>query len=122
MRTLLTLLMTPLRLMAGLMRWATRMLGFILLVAAFATLVVDGSRSIANDRFTLTPAGQTWYDVDRESIGLAQAVVQRYTLPYLWDPVIQTILTWPTVAVLGIPGLALWAVSLRRGRRRYRLF
>lgn len=117
MRLLLSWLLWPFRLIARLSGWIARTVGLLLVVCAFASLVVDGSRSIANETLVLTPAGKTWYDVDRDSIGLAQAVVQRYTFPFIWDPVVQTALTWPTAAVLGVPGLILLVVGRRRRRR-----
>ena len=65
---------------------------------------------------TLTAFGQTWYDLDRASLNGAQAVVQRFVHPYVWDPIIQTALTWPTFAVA--LGFSLLFVVIGRPRRR----
>ena len=39
------------------------------------------------------------------SLNLVQAVVQRYLLPALWDPVLVTLLLLPAWIVVGVPGL-----------------
>ena len=51
--------------------------------------------------------GELWYALDVGSLNLVQAVVQRYVHPWLWDPVIQTALTWPAWSLFGAPGIAL---------------
>jgi cytochrome c-type biogenesis protein CcmH/NrfF len=45
-------------------------------------------------------------------------VVQRYIHPFLWDPIIVTILLWWAFAVLMVLGLLILAVSGRRRRVR----
>ena len=64
----------------------------------------------------MRPMGELWFSLSPSTLNLAQAVVQRYIDPALWDDRILPILNWPTVAVLGIPGLLL-IVLLRRRRR-----
>lgn len=93
-----------------------RLIGYLLALAGLGFLIVDGARTIAAGALTLTAFGQTWYDLDRASLNGAQAVVQRYVAPWLWDPVIATVLTWPTFAVA--LGLSLVFVILGRPRRR----
>jgi len=60
---------------------------------------------------SLRPLGQLWYSLDSASLNLVQAVIERYLLPALWDPLLLTFLTWaaaPVFAVLGL--LCLWLV------------
>jgi hypothetical protein len=47
-----------------------------------------------------------------------QAVVQRYIHPFLWDPIIVTILFCWAFAVLMVVGLLILALPSRRGRAR----
>lgn len=94
-----------------------RATGLILLVASFVALIADGVRSVAAERLVVTPLGATWYALDPSSLGLAQAVVQRYVAAFVWDPVIQTVLLWPTFAVGGVFALILMALGRRRPRR-----
>lgn len=96
-----------------------RILGYILALVGFGFMIVDGARSIAAGRFDATAFGRTWFSIDPPSLNLSQAVVERYTSPYIWDPIIITVLTWPTFAVAF--GLALIFVLIGgRGRRRRR--
>jgi hypothetical protein len=72
-------------------------------------------------------AGQVWYDLDKASLNLVQAVVQRYIHPIVWDSVFVPWLllpAWRALAVLAIGcvaigGLLLLATSRRR-RRTFR--
>ena len=61
--------------------------------------------------------GQLWYQLDRSSLNLVQAVIQRYIHPFLWDPIIVTILLSWAFAVLMILGVLLLAVFRKRARR-----
>ncbi|HTY70282.1 MAG TPA: hypothetical protein VMH36_26755 [Alphaproteobacteria bacterium] len=63
--------------------------------------------------------GTLWYQVDRASLNLVQAVVERHLHPVLWQDVIFPLLVWPAWLVLG--GLAVLFGLLsgpRRPRRR----
>ena len=95
-----------------------RLLGYVLAIAGFGFLIVDGALSIAAGELVLTSLGEHWYEYDRESLGLAQAAVQRYVDPYLWDPIIQTVLQWPTFAVALVLGLLFVLIGRPRSRRR----
>jgi hypothetical protein len=104
-----------------------RLIGWVFLLAA---LVVLGRDLIAwYDTGVLSPIvlGQLWFDLDRGSLNLAQAVVQRYVAAWLWDPVITALLLLWAVPVLALPGLALiyfcqqrngHGPARRRSRRR----
>lgn len=68
----------------------------------------------------LTALGQLWYWLDPGSLNLAQAVIQRYIHPALWDPVITSVLfLWASPFFL-ILGIALVWLFRRRGRRSRR--
>ena len=54
----------------------------------------------------------------RSSLNLVQAVVQRYISPFLWDPIIVTILLWWAFAVLMVLGLLILALSGGRARAK----
>lgn len=93
-----------------------RTIGLWTIAGAIVAMVIDGMKSIASGRVVLTPLGQTWFDLAPASLNTAQAAVQRYVHPYLWDPVIQWILLWPTWAVLMVIGVLFVAVGSRRKR------
>ena len=93
-----------------------RIIGWAFLAVALVALGADIVGWLASGSLDVTPLGQHWFELHRASLGLAQAAVQRHVLPGLWDPVIQTVLLWPTWAVFGVVGAVL--AYLCRGRRR----
>ncbi len=98
--------------MNSLLRW----FGWILLLGAIASLGSDAIAAIEGGALRLRPMGEMWFTLSPATLNLVQAVVQRYLAPALWDDIILPILNWPTVVVLGTPGLLL-VVLLRRRRR-----
>lgn len=96
-----------------------RIFGWLLIAASLAAAGRELVSWLETGAYRTVAAGELWYDLDPASLNLVQAVVQRYLLPELWDPVIATALLAPAWALLSIPGLAL-AVLFRRRRRRRR--
>jgi hypothetical protein len=92
--------------MIAAMRWFVRLLGWILMGAALAALAIDAWAWIGGAR-KLTAAGELWYRLHPDSLGLTQAVTQRYLFPWLWDPIAVWILLQPAAAVLGVLGFLL---------------
>jgi|APSaa5957512535_1039671.scaffolds.fasta_scaffold53541_2 hypothetical protein len=62
--------------------------------------------------------GQVWYDLDRGSLNLMQAVVQRYLHPAIWNPGMVALLQWPAWLVALIPAAVF--LLLFRPRRSVR--
>lgn len=94
-----------------------RWLGTLLILFALVAFAMDGTKSLAENEIVLTPLGQHWHDLNAPSLVNAQAAVERYVAPFLWDPVMITILQWPTWAVLGVLGIFLFWIGRRRERR-----
>ena len=99
-----------------------RLIGWLLILAALAVLLWCDVRGwYRTGTWRMIPAGQVWFNLHHSSLNLAQAVIERYVARFLWFPVIATILQWPAVLVLGVPGLVLLIIGHRRppiGRRR----
>jgi hypothetical protein len=91
-----------------------RLIGWIIFLAGLSVLGRDGLVWIDTGHWVPIALGQLWYDFDRSSLNLVQAVVQRYLHPFLWDPIIVTILVCWAFAVLMLLGLAVLALSYRR--------
>ncbi len=92
-----------------------RVIGWLLLLAGTAAFGRDLYVLFTTGENAPLIAGELWARIDLPSLSLMQAVVQRYILPELWDPVIVTILLAPVWLVFGLPGGILsWAF-----RRRY---
>lgn len=100
------------------MKLAVRLLGLLLLLGALWAGVLQFQSWVDTGRFAPLALGQMWFDFDPPSLNLAQAVVERYLWPPLWDPVIATVLRWPAWAVLGLPALILLIVPIGRHRRK----
>ena len=95
-------------------RFLFRFLGLWILAAAFLSLVIDGTKSIAANSLVITPLGKTWADIHSPSLQTLQPAVERHVAPWLWNPVLLNILTTPTWLVLGILG----AILIVLGRRK----
>lgn len=96
--------------------WVLLLMAVLILV--FAVVILLGGTPIFEQA-----GGEYWFKAHSESLNLAQAVIQRYLHPSVWDPFLVNILLWPVagglglaMAVFAVPGLLL--VSLFRRRRR----
>jgi ABC-type Fe3+ transport system permease subunit len=94
-----------------------RLIGWVAFLAGAAVLVRDVLVWIDTKHWAPIALGQLWYQLNRSSLNLAQAVIQRYIHPFLWDPIIVTILLSWAFAVLMILGVLLLAVFRKRARR-----
>lgn len=82
-------------------------LGIVLLALALLALVYELFVAANGGGYRTIAAGELWFRLQPSSLNLAQSVIQRYLSPGLWDPVIITVLQWPTWSLLGAPGAAL---------------
>ena len=92
------------------LRFLVRFAGLLALAAAFAALVVDGTRSIAASALSLTPVSLL---LGGRVPAQRQALVGKLH-PLLWDPVTTTFLRLPLWLVLGAAGLFLMWIARRR--------
>ena len=97
-----------------------RIAGWLLVALALLLLGVELVVSLEAGAYQGLALGQVWFRLDGASLNLVQAVVQRYLLPELWDPVAIEVLQWPGWLTFGLPGLA--AVVLCRRRKSKRFF
>jgi len=95
-----------------------RVIGWIILLAGGAVLVRDLLVWIDTKHWAPVALGQLWYQLNRSSLNLVQAVVQRYIHPFLWDPIIVSILLSWAFAMLMILGVLLLVLFRRRDARR----
>jgi hypothetical protein len=91
--------------------WGLVALGAVLAGRDAYAFLETGARS-------LTALGQLWYALHPGSLNLIQAVVERYIHPFLWDPVIFSVLRLPASLVFLAPGVAYLVLRRKRGRRR----
>ena len=91
--------------------------GWALAAAAVVAFANDLISFAQTGTYRVIPAGQVWFDIHVASLNLMQAVVQRFLHPWLWDPVITTILQWPAWSLLGAPAAVFIAIAANRGVR-----
>src|SRR5436305_10226088 len=78
----------------AMIRLTFRFLGVLLLAAAFAALIIDGTKSIAASAVIYTPAADTAQQIFPEKYKLLQPALE-YIHPLLWNPGMATILRLP---------------------------
>ena len=96
-------------------RYPIRLFGFALLAIALVLLADDVAAmdwpSLSS--FAPEPLGALIYATAPDLLNGSQAFIQRYVWPYLWDPIIQNVLTWWDWAAIGGLGLILATVARR---------
>jgi hypothetical protein len=93
-----------------------RLIGWIVFLAGAAVLVRDFLVWVDTKTWAPIALGQLWYQLNRSSLNLVQAVIQRYIHPFLWDPIILSILLCWAFAVLMVLGLLILVIFGRRSR------
>lgn len=94
-------------------RFFLRLSGFLLVAAGFVVLVIDGARSIANQKPMLASTGDLLQRVTGERFGQIQPAVEQGLHPLLWDPLLVNLLALPAF----VAAIALGFLLLRLGRR-----
>jgi hypothetical protein len=85
-------------------RLTFRFLGVVLLAAAFAALIIDGTKSIAANAIIYTPAADTAQQIFPEKYKLLQPALE-HIHPLLWNPGMATILLLPIWIIIAIFGM-----------------
>jgi len=98
------------------MRTLLRAIGWIFLAIALVLLGRDLILLATEGRFDPMALGFLWHELHSSSLQLAEAAISRYLHPFLWHPVISTVLLWPAFAVFAVLGGVL--VFLGRPRER----
>ena len=95
-----------------------RLFGWLLVAASVVLLGRDVVRWIEGRGFGPAPLGQVWFEIDRFSLNLSQAVVERYVASWLWQDVVAPLLLMPAWAVPAVAGAALLAAARVGAARR----
>ncbi len=98
------------------MRAALRALGYVFAGLAAVFLTRDIVDLINGGSFEPLTFGFVWHTLGPTSLQLAEAAISRYLHPFLWHPVVVTLLLWPAFVVFAIPAALLFLFS-RRPRR-----
>ena len=96
------------------LRLIFRFLGLMLLAAAFAALVVDGTRSIASNGIVLTSFGDTLAQLAPGRYGLWEGAVDQKVGPWASDHLVAIVLALPNWLIAAALGGLLFLVTRRR--------
>ncbi|MGE0743687.1 MAG: hypothetical protein AB7K86_00510 [Rhodospirillales bacterium] len=96
-----------------------RILGWLFVLSAIAVVAFEAVTWLLVGDYRVMALGEVWYRLDRASLNLAQAGIERHVAPWLWADLVQPTLLLPAWVVLGVPGLFLLLVcGAGRPRRR----
>jgi hypothetical protein len=95
-------------------RFVFRFVGFLILAAAFAALLYDGTKTIAGSDIYVTPFQVTWTNFHPASLQWLQPAIERHFPTWVWDPVMMNILAAPTWLVLGVLGALLILIGRKK--------
>lgn len=90
-----------------------RFLGWVFLVCGVLVLARDFWASYEVRHWAPIALGQLWYDLNRTSLILTQAGIQRYVSVRAWDVIDQMLTIWAFLALMVI-GIALLIAFRRR--------
>ena len=94
-----------------------RIVGWGALFAGLSVLVRDVIAWFDTRVWAPIAVGQLWYEIDRSSLNLVQAVTQRYVSAFLWDRVIVNILLcWAFAVLIGL-GVVILLLARKRPLR-----
>lgn len=97
-----------------------RFIGWVLLVLAVAAAGYEVMAALNAGGWRPIALGELWFKIHPASLNGAQAGIQRYIAPWLWEPGITTILRAPGWVVFGVPAvLLLWLCRQRTVERKF---
>lgn len=99
-----------------------RGLGWLLIGLAIMAAGMEALYALERGALDWMPFGLLWYRLSPDTLGLAQAGIQRHIWPPLWDPGMIWLLRLPASSVFLVLGLLLRALggAQRVRRRRFR--
>jgi hypothetical protein len=98
------------------MRLVILCIGWALLALGVAILCHDLIKWLLSGSLAVIDAGSFWFAVHEGSLKLAEPAIARHVHPFLWHPVMSTILVGPAFVVIGAPGALLVFLARRRDR------
>jgi hypothetical protein len=100
-------------------RFLIRLIGLWVVAGAVVAVVLDGMRSIAQQRLSLTPLYETWKTLSPASYAAARRWVESHSHAMVWTGMEWT-LGLPTFLILFALGVGLILLGAKRRRSRVR--
>ena len=91
-----------------------RAAGMFVLALALITAILDPTRSIAASAVVVKPFGAVWGSVLPASLEASRVAVQTYVHPFVWNPLISTLLALPSWLLLWCVAMILLWIGQRR--------
>ena len=83
-------------------------MGWVVMVLAFASASAETlARTLPGNRGMFISAYDLWYAIWPGNLVVTQIRVEKFLHPWIWDPVLVTILAPPAWALFGVPGVVL---------------
>lgn len=102
------------------MRMLCRVLGLIVGAVALALLARDLFVLVQSGSWAPIDVGALWWTLHPGSLQLAEPAIARHLHPFLWDPVMMSVLLSPAWLPLGLLAALLLLLGRRRSRRSRR--
>jgi hypothetical protein len=83
------------------LRILIRFLGLLLLAGGFIALIVDGTRSLAGGRLLVTTLDNAATDLFPAALKGLQTAVEQGLAPFVWDPLLATLMMAPVSVAFG---------------------
>jgi hypothetical protein len=95
-----------------------RILGWLLILAAFAVAASEAYAWLDQGSYHITAAGELWYRLSPKTFTLLEPAVQRHLYAPLWDYVFRPFFLLPAWLVLGVLGILFLLIFRRHPRKR----
>lgn len=101
------------------MRLVVRTLGTWLLSIAVILAVIDGTKSLAANGVVTTPLGDLWTSLNAGSLQWVQTFLESRFFGPVLTPMLASLLSVPSFAVIGVPAIVLAFLGRSRYVRQY---
>ncbi len=91
-----------------------RIAGIWLMLIAVVALVVDGTKSLSSSQLIWTSLGEQWANISKNSLESAQMFIINNLHSLIWDPLLYSILLWPSWAIIGLIGLFFYWLARKK--------
>lgn len=96
------------------MRFLSRFLSLLLLVAAVMAGIIDSIQSVASEAVVIMPFGAAIFSIDPEILGAAESYSLSHLPPFIWNTFAEWLLLQPAFAVFLSLSLLFWIVAFKR--------
>jgi hypothetical protein len=102
------------------MRFLLRSLGLLLAAGTFVAVIIDGARSIADDRWRVVSIRAAWAWLSAASLNHAQAWVESVLSAFVWRNIALPVLDLPFfILLIALSALCFWLGRRPRSRIGY---